>query len=245
MRTGWQGAEPERMTDTHTTAQNRPTHLALSRRAQLASAGSLAIGSLLIAVPQYVDRLWAGDLERLQRIRWGLAHPGFDRVEWAAAMVGSFLLLFGTLGLWHRTRRRCPRLTTVGAVVLTWGLSGQIFSDTATYAAQVVTAHVVGAADAERVIAKGYLHDGGMIAVVLVPVILGMLVGLGLLVVALWRSGFPHGAVVALALWPLWDFFGPSALGPLTADLWLAIGGVWLAVVLARTPREQWMAPEM
>lgn len=239
MRLGRLRSQSGGMTDTQTTAQTSPSDPALPRRAVLASAICLGFGSLLIAVPQYVERQWAGDLERAAQIRWGLAHLGFYRAEWLGAMLGSFLLLLGTLGLWRLTWRHVPRLTTVGVVVMTWGLGGQLFSDTATYTAQVVTAHVLGADDAERVIADGYLHDPGMIAGVLVPVILGMLVGLGLLVVALWLSGFPRGAVVAWALWPLWDFFGPATLGPLSAELGLAIGGVWLALAMARLPGER------
>ena len=218
---------------------------ALSRRVQLAAASCLGLGSLLIAVPQYIEKQWSGDLERLPQIRWGLAHLSFVRIEWMGAMIGGFLLLLGSFGLWQLTRSISPRLTAVGAVVLTWGLSGQIFSDTATFTGQVVAAHVLGADQADKVIDKGYLHDPAMIAGVLVPVILGMLIGLGLLVVALWRAGLPRGAVIALAIWPLWDFFGPGTVGPLSGELGLAVGGVWLAVALARAPRERWIGSEV
>ena len=166
----------------------------LSRATQLVVAACLAAGALLIAVPQYVEHVLAGDLERQDRIAWGLAHQDFYRVEWLTAMVGGFALLIGFLGLWQITRWSSPRLTAVGAVVLTWGMSGQIFSDTATYVAQVVAADVFGAADAEILIADGYLHDPGMIVGVLVPVIAGMFVGVLLLAVALWRSALPTRA---------------------------------------------------
>lgn len=213
----------------------------LSRAAQLVVATCLAAGALLIAVPQYAEHVVAGDLERQDRIVWGLAHQGFYRVEWLAAMVGGFALLIGFLGLWQVTRWSTPRLTAVGAVVLTWGMSGQIFSDTATYVAQVVAADVFGAADAERLIVDGYLRDPGMIAGVLVPVVVGMFVGVLLLAVALWRSGFPRVPVVLLALWPLWDFFGPAQLGPLTGEVFLLAAGAWLGLVVARLPRSTWL----
>ena len=129
----------------------------------------------------------------------------------------------------------------IGAVVLTWGMSGQVFSETATYASQVVAAEVFGSTEAERLIVDGYLHDPGMIAVVLVPVIAGMFFGVILLAVALWRSGFPRVPVVMLALWPLWDFFGPSPLGPFTTELFLLVAGVWLGVVVARMPHARWL----
>jgi hypothetical protein len=90
----------------------------------------------------------------------------------------------------------------------------QIFSDTGTYTSQAVEARVLGPGDAERLVAAGYLHDAGMIAGVLVPVIAGMFFGVLLLAIALWRSTFPRGPVVLLALWPIWDFFGPTQLGP-------------------------------
>lgn len=196
---------------------------------------------MLIAVPQYLQTKLAGDLERKDQIAWGLAHETFNQVEWLAAMVGSVLLLLGCLGLWQVTRWHTPRLTAVGAVVLTWGLSGQIFSDTATYTSQVVAARVSGADAAERLVARGYLHDAGMIAGVLVPVVAGMFFGLLLLAAALWRSGFSRVPVAVLALWPLWDFFGPGPLGPITAEVFLLVGAVWLAIVVARLPANRWL----
>ncbi len=212
----------------------------LSRVTQLAVALSLFFGSALIAVPQYVEYLRAGDLERKEHIAWGLAHQSFYRAEWAAGMVGSFLLLLGFMGLWHLTRWHTPKLTVIGAVVLTWGMTGQIFSDVATYTAQVVAADVFGASGAERLIADGYMKDPGMIAVVLVPVIAGMFFGVLMLAAACWRSDLPKAPVVALALWPLWDFFAPGPVGPFTADLLLLFSGVWLGVAVARQPRGRW-----
>jgi hypothetical protein len=232
------------MTDTST----RPRALTappLSRPIQLTVAASLAAGALLCAVPQYVEHLLAGDLEREDQIAWGLAHQGFYRVEWLAVMVGGFLLLLGFLGLWQITRWSTPRLTAVGAVVLTWGMTGQILSDAATYTAQVVAADVFGAAEAERLVTEGYLDDPGMTAVVLVPVIAGMFVGVLLLAVALWRSAFARVPAVLLALWPLWDFFGPSPLGPVSPELLVLVAGVWLAVEVARLPHSRWLGRDV
>jgi hypothetical protein len=212
----------------------------LSRAAQLAAGLSLAAGALLTAAPQYLEQQWAGDLDRRHQIAWGLAHQSFYRAEWAAAMLGSLLLLVGFLGLWQVTRWRTPRLSAVGAVVLMWGMSGQVLSEAATYAAQVVAADVFGPADAERLVADGYLHDPGMVVAVLVPVIAGMFFGVILMAVALWRAGFPPVPVVLLALWPLWDFFGPSRLGPLSSELFLAMAGVWLGITLTRIPADRW-----
>ena len=102
---------------------------------------------------------------------------------------------------------RTPKLTVIGAVVLTWGMTGQLFVRLRPTPAQVVAADVFGSVEAERLIADGYLHDPGMIVgVPLVPVIAGMLFGVILLAVALWRSGFPpvpgrHAR--ALAAWGL------------------------------------------
>jgi len=241
MRRAIRAGTVDTMTDTYTAAIITPTEPPFSRPIRRTVAGCLAAAAVLCAVPQYAERLVAGDLERADQIAWGIAHQGFYRVEWLAAMVGSILLLIGFLGLWQITRWSTPKLTAVGAVVLTWGMSGQIFSEVATYTAGVVTADVLGPADAERVIADGYLRDPGMIAIVLVPVIAGMFVGLMLLTVSLWRSAFPRVPVVLLALWPLWDFFGPSQLGPFTADLFLLVSGVWLGVVVARLPHSRWL----
>jgi hypothetical protein len=232
------------MTDTSTDARVTSNEPPLSRPIRFTVAVCLCAASALTAVPQYVERLVAGDLDREEQIAWGLAHQGFYRFEWLAAMLGSFLLLLGFLGLWQITRWSTPRLTAVGAVVLGWGMSGQIFSETATYIAQVVAADTFGASDAERLVADGYLHDPGMIAGVLVPVIAGMFFGVILLAVALWRAGFPRVPVVALALWPLWDFLGPSSLGPLTSELFLLVAGVWLGVVVARFPHSRWLGQD-
>lgn len=218
----------------------RRTTPPLSRVTQQAVALCLVLGAALIAVPQYVEYLRAGDLDRKGQIGWGLAHQTFYRAEWAAAMLGSFLLLLGFLGLWQVTRWHARKVTAIGAVVLTWGMTGQLFSDTATYTAQVVAADVFGTASAERLVADGYLKDPGMIAVVLVPVIAGMFFGILLLAVACWRSGLPKPAVVALALWPLWDFLAPGPVGPVTADLFLLVAGVGLGLAVTRMTGRRW-----
>jgi hypothetical protein len=155
-------------------------------------------------------------------------------------MLGSFLLLLGFLGLWQFARWTTPRLTAIGAIVLTWGMTGQIFSDVATYTAQVVAADVLGASGAERLIVDGFLKDPGMIAVVLVPVIAGMFVGVLMLAAACWRSGLPKTPVVTLALWPLWDPFGPGQVGPFSGDLLLLLAGVWLGAAIARLSPQSW-----
>jgi hypothetical protein len=124
------------MTDVDTYVQGTlRTTPPLTRAIQVSAALSLILGSALVAVPQYLEYLRAGDLERKQQIAWGLAHQGFYRAEWAAGMVGGFLLLLGFLGLWQLTRWNTPKLTVIGAIVLTWGMTGQIFSDVATYTA--------------------------------------------------------------------------------------------------------------
>ena len=81
-----------------------------------------------------------------------------------------------------------------------------------------------------------------MIVVVLVPVIAGMFFGVLMLLAACWRSALPKAPVVALALWPLWDFFGPGPVGPFSGDLLLLFSGVWLGVAVARLSRQGWWA---
>lgn len=211
-----------------------------SRAIQMIVAGSLALGGVLMGGLQYLEYLLAGDLERRDQIAWGLDHEVFYRAEWVAGMFGGFLLLLGFLGLWQFTRWHAPRLTAIGAVILTWGLAGQIFSDVATFTAQVVAADVLGGDRAEILIVDGYLQDPGMIVAVLVPVIAGMFFGVLLLAAACWRSGLPRGAAALLALWPVWDFFGPSPLGPFTTDLLLVGGTAWLAVSVARLSGPRW-----
>jgi hypothetical protein len=229
------------MTDTTRLVPTTPvTAPPLSRAIQFAVALSLVLGSALVAVPQYVELLRAGNLERNEQIAWGLAHQGFSRAEWAAGMIGSFLLLLGFLGLWQLTRWHSPKLTAVGAVILTWGMTGQIFSDVGTYTSQVVAADVFGASRAERLVDDGYLKDPGMIAAVLVPVIVGMFFGVLLLAAACWRSALPKAPVVALALWPLWDLLAPGPVGPVSAEPFLLFAGIGLALAVARMPGQRW-----
>jgi len=231
------------MTDQNVSARPLPAPVApLSQAIRLGAGLSLIVGAALNAVPQYLEYLMAGDLERKEQIAWGLQHQGFYRFEWLAAMIGSFLLLLGFLGLLQVTRWTAPKLTAAAAVVLLWGMTGQVFSDVGTYTAQVVTADVFGAHDAERLITDGYLKDPGMIAGVLVPVIAGMFFGILLLAACCWRSGFPKAPVLLLALYPLWDFFGPSPIGPFTTDLLLLGAGAWLGLVVLRLPETQWRA---
>jgi hypothetical protein len=242
MRRAYLSADGGAMTDAKIFAPSTPlTTPPLSRVTQLTVALSLILGSTLVAVPQYLEYLSADDLARKQQIAWGLSHQGFYRAEWAAGMVGSFLLLLGFLGLWQLTRWYTPKLTAVGAIVLTWGMMGQIFSDVGTYTGQVVAGDVFGASGAERLISDGYLKDPGMIVVVLVPVIAGMFFGVLMLASACWRSALPKAPVVALALWPLWDFFGPGPVGPFSGDLLLLFAGVWLGVAVALLSRQRWL----
>ncbi len=211
-----------------------------SRAIQIIVAGSLALGGVLTGGLQYLEYLLAGDLERKDQIAWGLDHQAFYRAEWVAGMFGGFLLLLGFLGLWQFTRWHAPRLTAIGAVILTWGLAGQVFSDVGTFTAQVVAADVLGGDRAEQLIADGYMKDLGMIVGVLVPVIAGMFFGVLLLAAACWRSGLPKGAAALVALWPLWDFFGPSPLGPFTTDLLLIGSTAWLAVSVMLLSGARW-----
>lgn len=212
----------------------------LSRAVQMTVAACLTAGGLFTGGLQYLEYAMAGDLERTQQIAWGLSHHAFYRIEWLGGMIGSLLLLIGFLGLWQITRWHTPRLTAIGAVVLTWGMSGQLFSDVATYIAQVVVADVSGPGSAEHLITAGYLKEPGMIAGVLLPVIAGMFFGVLLLAAAMWRSGLPKLPIVLLALWPLWDFFGPSPIGPFSTDLLIVGAAVGLGWVVARLPVERW-----
>src|SRR3954452_5921984 len=172
------------MTETSMPTAAVPTEPPFSRPIQRAIAACLIAAPVLSAVPQYVEHLLAGDRGRESQSAWGLAHQGYYRFEWLAAMYGSILFLLGFLGLWHIPRWSAPKLTAVGPVVLTWGMCGQIFSETSTYAGQVAAAEVFGSRGAERLIAEGYLHDPGIIGGVLVPVIAGMFFGVILLAVA-------------------------------------------------------------
>jgi hypothetical protein len=227
------------MTELMTPTQQDPP---LSRPIRLVAAACLGAGALLTALPQYAERLLAGNLDRSAQIAWGIEHLWYYRIEWACAMVGSFLLALGFLRVWQCARWTAPRLTAVGSVVLTWGMMGQILSEAATYAAQVSVAHVFGPAKGDGLVSQGYLHDPAFIATVLVPVVVGMFVGLILLCVTLWRAHFPRGLVIVLALWPLWDFFGPSSR-VMGGEPFLAVAGVWLALVLGRGPEQRRLAP--
>ena len=228
------------MTDIASNTDRAGRTAPLSRAVQLTVAACLTAGGLFTGGLQYLEYAIAGDLERKEQIAWGLRHHTFYRIEWLGGMIGSLLLLIGFLGLWQITRWHASRLSAIGAVVLTWGMSGQIFSDVATYTAQVVVAGVSGSGSAEHLITAGYLKEPGMIAGVLLPVVAGMFFGVLLLAAALWRSGLAKLPIVLLALWPLWDFLGPSPIGPFSTDLLIVGAAVGLGWVVARLPVESW-----
>jgi hypothetical protein len=82
--------------------------------------------------------------------------------------------------------------------------------------------------------------EPGVVAVALVPHLVGSFLGILLLTAAAWRSGaFPRTACVLVVVFLFWDFLLPSA-GPFEPHLLLAVGWVWLGVTMMRMGDDAW-----
>ncbi len=83
-----------------------------------------------------------------------------------------------------------------------------------------------------------YGSSGPVIALALVPHLLGSFLGLLLLCLAA-RGMFPTPALVLLVVFLVWDFLGVP-IGPFEAHLLLAVALTWLGVHLVRMSPAEW-----
>jgi hypothetical protein len=207
----------------------------LSRAARVTAGASLIAAGLLNGGVQYAGHLVSGDPD--EWIRWAAEHPGWAAVEQSATLVSLLLLPVGLLGVAQVTRWRRPRLTAVGLALALWGMWG-FHSVLALWLASGSVAPVALGVDAAVALDTAYGSDPLVVALALVPHLVGSFVGLLLLCVA-GRGAFPMPALALLAVFLVWDFVG-APLGPFEAHLVLAVALAWLGLHLVRMSPEQW-----
>lgn len=207
----------------------------LARAAQLVSGASLLLAGLLNGGAQYVGHLLSGDSD--DWIRWAAENPSWAAVEQTATLVSLLFLPIGILGMAQVTRWRRPRLTAAATVLALWGMWGFHTVLGLWYASGGVAPEALGVEPAVR-LDDAYGADAGVIALALVPHLLGSFVGLLLLCLAA-RGSFPTPALVMLAGFLVWDFLGVP-VGPFEAHLLLVVALTWLGMHLLRMPSAQW-----
>jgi hypothetical protein len=207
----------------------------LARAAQLVAGVSLVLAGLLNGGAQYVGHLLSADSD--DWTRWAAEHQAWAAVEQSATLLSLLFLPIGILGIAQVTRWHRPRLTAVATVLSLWGMWGFHTVLGLWYASGGVAPDALGVEGAVR-LDDAYGADAGVIALALVPHLLGSFLGLLLLCLAA-RGSFPTPALVLLAGFLVWDFLGVPA-GPLEAHLLLAVALAWLGLHLLRMPASQW-----
>jgi hypothetical protein len=207
----------------------------LSRAARLTAGSCLVLAGLLNGGAQYVGHLVSGDPD--EWIRWAATHQGWATAEQVATLVSLLFLPLGLLGMAQVTRWRRPRLTAAAVVLVLWGMWG-FHTVLALWLGSGSVAPAALGVEAAVSLDDAYGSSGPVIALALVPHLLGSFLGLLLLCIAA-RGMFPTPALVLLAVFLVWDFLGNPA-GPLEAHLLLAVALTWLGVHLVRMSPEQW-----
>nr|WP_274637325.1 hypothetical protein [Microbacterium bovistercoris] len=146
-------------------------------------------------------------------------------------LVGTVLLFPALLGLAHRSSERSPRLALVAAGAVVVSLVGFAAIRMAqAFELQLATG---GHADA---VAQFEGAVGNTIGATLTVMFLGgNVIGIILLVIALWRSRrAPIPAVVLFLLFPITDLLVPGRIGPIVSHLVLLAAMSWMAVGFLR-----------
>jgi hypothetical protein len=210
-----------------------------SRALRIAAGLCLVFAGLLNGLPQALVAMVTGDLSFSEQIAWGAEHPLPHGLEQTALVASSLVMLPGLLGLAHVCRFRSPALTAVATVLVVWGMWGFGNVLAMGYVAGSVAPPVLSV-DIAVALNEGLGEHAGVVAVALVPHLLGSFGGLLLLCVAIWRSRvFPRVTVALLAAFLIWDF-GLPMLGPVDPHWLLVVAWGWLGVRLARLPDDVW-----
>jgi hypothetical protein len=207
----------------------------LSGAARATAGISLILAGLLNGGAQYLGHLVSGDPD--EWIPWAVEHPGWAAMEQVATLASLLVLPVGILGIAQVARWHRPRFTAVAVVLSVWGMWGFHTVLALWLGAASVAPGVVGV-DAAVQLEDAYGSNTAVVAMALVPHLLGSFVGLLLLCLAA-RGSFPAPALVLLVAFLVWDFLGVPA-GPLEAHLLLAVSLAWLGVHLLRMSSEQW-----
>ena len=210
-----------------------------SRALRIVAGLCLVAAGLLNGLPQFLVTLVSGDLSFSEQIAWGAEHPMVHGLEQTALVVSSLVMLIGLLGVAQVCRFRAPgphrdRDPPRGL--------GDVGLRQRPGHGLRVRDRGAGVLSVDRAVA---LNDGlsshpGVVAVALVPHLIGSFLGLVLLSAAIWRSrAFPRATAVLLVAFLVWDF-GLPPLGPVDAHVLLVVAWVWMGVHLLRMPDAVW-----
>lgn len=222
-------------TDRHEARGSAPP---FSRAVRLAAGAALCLGGLLNGLPPYLFSVLVGDMSFVDQVQWGVEHPTAQRLEQISLVVSALFMSLGLLALAQVTRWHSRRLTAVAVPLVLWGMWGFHNILSMGYVAGTVAPQVI---PIEQAVA---LNDAlpselGVVAVALAPHLVGSFLGVLLLTVAAWRSGFPRSACVLVVAFLVWDFFLPMA-GPLEPHILLVVGWVWMGLTIMRMGDDAW-----
>lgn len=210
-----------------------------SRALRIVAGLCLVAAGLLNGLPQFLVTLVSGDLSFSEQIAWAAEHPMVHGLEQTALVASSLVMLIGLLGVAQVCRFGAPVLTAIATPLVVWGMWGFGNVLAMGYVSGTVAPDVLSV---DRAVA---LNDGlsshpGVVAVALVPHLIGSFLGLVLLSAAIWRSrAFPRATAVLLVAFLVWDF-GLPAVGPVDAHVLLVVAWVWMGVHLLRMPDAVW-----
>jgi hypothetical protein len=171
-------------------------------------------------------------------LQTGIDHT--SGILWAAVVLhyGFLLLLPAALTLVRLARRRARR-TALTAMVLSGlgaGLSGLVTVD--FY--DVALAKVLPMDEALRVFDLAQSYGQG--ALIVLPSVFGMAIGINLALFAAWRAGAIPVLPVVLNVvgWAVFTFFSGDALLPSVGTGMVAIGLAWAGVIVLKMRDQVW-----
>lgn len=204
-----------------------------------AAGVSLVLAGLLNGLSQFINYQLTGDLTFAEHMRWGLDNWLLHRLDHMALVVSILFIPLGLLGLAQVTRWRAPRLTLIGTPLMLWGMWGFHNVLSMGYVSWIVGLRELPLEQAIELNDR-LPFEPGVVAMALVPHIVGSFFGVLLLTIAAWRSGaFSRIACAIVIAFLVWDFLLPP-VGPLEPHLLLAVGWGWLGIQLFRLSDEQW-----
>ena len=217
----------------------RTTPPPFSRALRLAAGCCLIAAGLLNGLSQFAGSLMAPQGAMFSElIPWGAEHPLAWGIEQTAIVVSSLFMPLGLLGVAHVCRFRAPVLTAVATPLVLWGMWGFANVLSTGYVTGTVAPSVLSVEQAVR-LNDGLGSHAGLLAVTLVPFLLGAFAGLILLSVAAWRArAFPRPALALLVTFLVWDFGLP--IGPVDLHVLLMVAWVWMGVHLLRMSDAAW-----
>lgn len=209
----------------------------LSMPARVAAAATLVLGFglhlasvVILGVPHGSDpTAW---------LTWVAENPGSAQVSKALDVLFVPFMVGGVVVYVLLGRLRSPRLAWVGGVLFAGGLVALATHE--GYEAFAHTLVIDGSLDPEATVAV-MLESSPADAVAQILFLSGLVIGLPLTVLSLWRSqAVPRGAALLLLLFLVVDLAGRRVESHL---LGLA-GAAWIAVVVLRAPRVETVEPE-